>query len=111
MHIFHAHLYFSVTEIPLASQVREDIAKALPYLTYIGQLIPMPIGPHAKPMFEMHIPAHKIAQATTTLDALRKGFSVLIHPVQVDELAAHTIEAVWLGEKLALKLDVLQARR
>lgn len=110
MHTFHAHLYFSVAEISLASQVREDIAKALPYLTYIGQLIPMPIGPHTKPMFEMHIPAYEIVHATTALDVMRAGFSVLIHPVQADELAAHTKQAVWLGEKLALKLELLQAR-
>lgn len=110
-HTFHAHLYFSAAEIPLASQIREDITKTLPYLTYIGQLIPVPVGPHTKPMFEMHIPAHEIAHATTALDTMRAGFSVLIHPVLADELAAHTKQAVWLGEKLALKLELLQARR
>ena len=110
MHAFHAHLYFSVAEIKFASQVRDDIAQALPYLTYIGQPIPMLVGPHSQPMFEMHIPATKIEHATTILNDLRAGFSVLIHPVQLDELAAHTDEAVWLGEKLALKREALYAR-
>jgi aromatic ring-cleaving dioxygenase len=107
MHPYHGHIYFSANEMTLAAQVRENIKKALPQLTYIGQLIPVPIGPHTKPMFEIHIPASHINDAMTTIDSLREGLSVLIHPVQADELAAHTIDARWLGEKLPLKLEIL----
>jgi aromatic ring-cleaving dioxygenase len=104
---YHAHIYFGLDEMPLATQVRENIIKELPQLTYKGQLIPMPIGPHPKPMFEIHIPASHINFAMATIDALRQGLSVLIHPVQHDELEAHTNDARWLGEKLALELDIL----
>jgi DOPA 4,5-dioxygenase len=107
IHSFHAHVYFSLDEMPLATQVRENIMKELPQLTYAGQLIPMPIGPHPKPMFEIHILASHINLAMATIESLREGLSVLIHPVQHDELEAHTSGAKWLGEKLALKLDIL----
>jgi aromatic ring-cleaving dioxygenase len=107
MHPYHGHIYFSLDEIELAKQVRENIMKELPQLTYAGQLIPIAIGPHPKPMFEIHIPASHINYAMATIDGLREGLSVLIHPVQANELEAHTSDARWLGEKLALKLDIL----
>ena len=105
---YHAHVYFSVDEMVLAEQVRDNIIEALPQLTYTGQLIPIAIGPHPKPMFEIHVPAASINYAMATIDGLREGFSVLIHPVQADELDAHTGGARWLGNKLALNLSVLK---
>ena len=108
MHAYHAHIYFNLDEMALATQVRENILKELPQLTYKGQLIPIPIGPHPKPMFEIHIPAANINYAMASIDAVRQGLSVLIHPVQHDEMAAHTVDARWLGEKLPLNLDILK---
>ena len=105
---YHAHIYFASDEMALATQVRENIIKDLPQLTYTGQLIPMAIGPHPKPMFEIHIPAFHINYAMATIDALREGLSALIHPVQSDELDAHTNSAKWLGTELLLNLSVLK---
>ena len=105
---YHAHIYFTPDEMALATQVRENIIAALPQLTYAGQLIPISIGPHPLPMFEIHIPAASINLAMATIEQLRKEFSVLVHPVQADELAAHTSGANWLGEKLTLNLNVLK---
>ena len=106
--MYHAHIYFNLAEMTLAEQVRENIIKALPQLTYAGQLIPIPIGPHPKPMFEIHIPADSINYAMASIDAVRQGLSVLIHPVQHDEMAAHTSDSRWLGEKLPLNLEILK---
>ena len=105
---YHAHIYFALDEMPVAAQVRDNIIKHLPQLTYTGQLIPISIGPHPLPMFEIHIPASTINFAMATIDNLRKEFSVLIHPVQADELAAHTSGASWLGKKLTLNLNMLK---
>jgi aromatic ring-cleaving dioxygenase len=105
---YHAHIYFSTDEMALAAQVRESIIKQLPQLTYAGQLIPISIGPHPQPMFEIHIPASSINFAMATMNELREGLSVLVHPVQTDELAAHTSGASWLGEELPLNLNVLK---
>lgn len=107
MQIFHGHIYFSANQIERAVEVRQNLVNALPQLIYIGKLINKPIGPHAKPMFEIHIPAVEIEQITPVIDDLRQGLSVLIHPVQENELEAHTTGAQWLGEKLPLDLKVL----
>lgn len=107
MHSYHAHVYFALNQTALASAVRDNILKDIPQITYAGQLIPLSVGPHTMPMFELHIPASMINYAKASIDALREGLSVLIHPVQQDELDAHTRAAIWLGEKLPLKLDML----
>ena len=105
---YHAHIYFTLAEMAQATRVRENILKDLPQLTYVGELIPMPIGPHPKPMFEIHIPAADFNYAMATIEKLREGLSVLIHPVQYDEVAAHTVDAVWLGEALTLDIEFLK---
>lgn len=60
-------------------------------------------------MFEIHVPAAKIDSIVPVIDKKRSGLSVLIHPVQDDELAAHTVFARWLGEKLKLDLSQLNS--
>lgn len=107
MQTFHGHIYFLGNEIDRAAIVRENIAKALPQLTYVGRLIAKPIGPHPRPMFEIHIPASEIEKIMPVLDEMRQGLSVLIHPVQENELEAHTVDARWLGDELPLNLKVL----
>lgn len=106
--MFHAHIYFTKQSSDLAAKVRQNIAQAIPQLTYIGELIPMPIGPHPMPMFEIHIPTQQFDAAIAKIDSLREGLSVLIHPVQHDEVAAHTVGAVWLGKALTLNIDFLK---
>ena len=106
--MFHAHIYFTKQSIHLAAKVRQNIAHAIPQLSYVGELIPMPIGPHPMPMFEIHLPTNARDSAIVTIDSLREGLSVLIHPVQHDEVAAHTVNAEWLGEALTLNIDFLK---
>ena len=107
MNVYHGHVYFDLAQLPLAEQVRTSLATALPQLTYNGQPITRPIGPHTKPMFEIHFYAQDLSTVLNKLETLRMGLSVLLHPVQRDELAAHTSKAQWLGQKLELKLEVL----
>jgi len=59
-------------------------------------------------MFEIHIPIADLEVAIQTIDSLRQGLTVLIHPVQTNELEAHTKLARWLGAPLPLKLEVLR---
>lgn len=105
---YHAHIYFTLEQAELAAQIRETLMRAIPQLTYLGRLIPMPIGPHTLPMFEIHIPVANLEDAIQTIDTLRQDLSVLIHPVLQDELQAHTELARWLGKPLPLKLEVLR---
>ncbi len=105
---YHAHIYFDLKESALAAKVRDSIIQDIPQLSYRGQLIPMSIGPHPKPMFELHIPGDYINYAMASIDAVREGLSVLIHPVTDNEYLAHTQQAKWLGPALPLKVEILK---
>jgi aromatic ring-cleaving dioxygenase len=110
MRPYHAHIYFNETDIQKAVEVRDAIAQAIPNLSYLGRLINLLVGPHPKPMFELHIPPAILDDAVLSIDGLRDGLSVLIHPVQDNELEAHTTKARWLGTPLPLKLSVFDQR-
>lgn len=111
MEKFHVHIYFTKNEIELAQQVRDELIRAIPRLIYVGELVLKPIGPHSKPMFEIHIPTEEIDHIAAIIDKKRSGLSVLIHPVQEDELAAHTVFARWLGDRLKLDLNNLNSAK
>lgn len=111
MEKFHVHIYFTKNEIELAQQVRDELIRAIPQLIYVGELILKPIGPHSKSMFEIHIPAEEIDHIAAIINKKRSGLSVLIHPVQDDELAAHTVFARWLGDRLKLDLNNLNSAK
>ena len=108
MSTYHLHIYFSEREAGLASAVRRDIVSSLPGLTYLGQLIHKPVGPHPLPMFELHLPESALEAAIPIIDKQRQGLSVLIHPVAEDHLVAHTVDARWLGKQLPLNLEMLR---
>ena len=107
METFHAHIYFAENESLLAEEVRDSLVYAVPQATYVSELILNPSKPHSRPMFEIHIPSSSISAVARIIDRKRAGLSVLIHPAQEDKLAAHTIFARWLGEKLPLNLEAL----
>jgi len=67
----------------------------------------MPIGPHTKPMFEIHIPGAELETVTEAMEHMRRGLSILIHPVEGNQLEAHSIHAKWLGQQLPLNLNIL----
>jgi aromatic ring-cleaving dioxygenase len=103
---YHAHVYFELEQLVLAERVRLAIANAIPEITYLGRLIPMLVGPHPKPMFEMHIPTLILDDATQKIELLREDLDVLIHPVHDNDFAAHTVDARWLGHALTLNIDI-----
>lgn len=108
IHTYHAHIYFKLEQIPMVERIRLAIAQAIPALTYVGRLIPMPVGPHPKPMFEIHIPAPILEDAIATIERLREDLDVLIHPVHDDDFVAHTEEARWLGKPLSLNVAIFK---
>ena len=57
--------------------------------------------PALEPIFKTHIFSADINYAMLTFKSLRQGLSVLIHPVQHDEMATHTDGARWLSQKIA----------
>lgn len=104
---YHAHVYFEMTDLAGAEQMRQTLIDAIPPEGVVHKLFARLVGPHPLPMFEIDYPASIRHEVQALLEQYRAGRSVLIHPVTDDDLAAHTGGAQWLGPKLALLLDRL----
>ncbi|KDM91723.1 DOPA 4,5-dioxygenase family protein [Photobacterium galatheae] len=104
--MFHAHVYFDLSQQALAEQVRQKImVERTDDILAIFPLVPRRVGPHDKPMFEMHFADNRTG-FVDWLDQNRAGLSVLIHPVSANELADHTVHASWLGQQLPVHTEI-----
>lgn len=99
--MYHAHVYFELSQQSVAEKVHQQIATERKDITAIFPLVTRKVGPHDKPMFEVHF-NNKRNGFIDWLEQHRAGLSVLIHPVTGHDLADHTSNAEWLGEPLVL---------
>jgi len=104
---FHAHLFFAPSDQQTASWIREQMISQLPESVRVGPLLLRAAGPLPLPMFQLEYGEEFSQEVRQVMENCRRGRSVLIHPLLADEVAAHTVHAVWLGEPLPLRLDHL----
>lgn len=69
-----------------------------------------PLGPHPMPMFEVNVfNPEQLGALFSWFVANRGPCSVLIHPNTGDDVTDHTTNGTWIGEKVPLDVDLLQA--
>lgn len=104
---FDAHIYFEESSRPFAEALRE---KALTTFhgqqVFIGEMIPVGIGPHPIPMFEINFPKEMFTEVVLWLMKERGDLSVLVHELTGDDLYDHTQAALWLGTQVPLNYSV-----
>ncbi|KAL8659457.1 MAG: hypothetical protein Q9226_000416 [Calogaya cf. arnoldii] len=93
-------------EVKVMRNMRQTIQDEFPELT-IYRIHDKPIGPHPLPMFEVDLSTPAQFGAFIPWLAIHHGpLSVLIHPNTGNAHLDHTKNAVWIGDKLGLSLDV-----
>ena len=102
---FHSHIYFEPVTRETALWVRKEITSW--FAVAASRLFDDPIGPHPLGMFEVDFGARDFGAIVPWLMANRRGLSVLVHPRSGDDLLDHTEYALWLGQTLPLKLEIL----
>jgi DOPA 4,5-dioxygenase len=107
---YHAHIYYSVEQRPVAEALRKDFEQRLSIegdqrMEFVGQLTDRPVGPHPLAQYEVHFVETSLPAVVTAIE--RSGLTALIHPLTDDDLADHTTLALWIGEPLQLDLTVL----
>jgi len=103
---FHAHVYYDPDTRDAASHVRDGLAER--FDVELGRWHDKPIGPHPKSMYQVKFVPEQFGKLVPWLMLHREGLDVLVHPETGDAVRDHTDQALWLGEKLALNIEVLR---
>lgn len=107
---YHAHIYYSAEERPIAANLRERLLGARPGdplsdIRFVGVLRDGKVGPHTVSQFEIHFDAKLLPVVEPVL--ARSGLRVLIHPLTLDDVGDHTHLGRWIGTPVELDLSVL----
>jgi aromatic ring-cleaving dioxygenase len=107
---YHAHIYYDPQSTrEQAARLREQVATAFPSAT-LGRWHDAPVGPHPQSMYQIAFSADLLASFLPWLMLNRAGLTILLHPETENDYADHIDHAIWFGEILPLRLDVLSGR-
>ena len=103
---YHAHIYYDEGTRGVAAELREDIDYK--FTVELGNWHDEPIGPHPQSMYQVKFAKTEFPRVVPWLMLNRSGLSILVHPNTDDAYQDHATHALWLGDKLRLRLDVLR---
>jgi DOPA 4,5-dioxygenase len=103
---YHAHVYYTPATRPAAEALREELERH--FTVRLGRWHDALVGSHTRSMYQVAFAADELARILPWLMLNRGELDILLHPETGDEIADHTTHAVWLGEKLPLRLDILR---
>jgi aromatic ring-cleaving dioxygenase len=108
---YHAHVYYDpASSRDRAARLRERVAAAFPQAT-LGRWHNELVGPHLQSMYQIAFPSALLAAFLPWLMLNRDGLTILLHPGTGNPYADHTEHAVWFGQVLPLRLEVLRDTR
>ena len=108
IHGYHAHVYYAAETQPVAERVRRALAESFP--VELGAFSGAQVGPHPVPQFQIIFGTAQFRSVVPWLMLNREGLDILIHPLTDDMVDDHTVDALWLGTPIKLKLDTMQRR-
>ena len=103
---YHAHVYYEPASKARAAHVREEVAAVFPDVR-LGRWHDVPVGPHTRAMYQILFEPDRLKDFLPWLMLNRQGLAVLVHPETGNDYKDHAEHALWSGEMLPLKLDVL----
>jgi aromatic ring-cleaving dioxygenase len=103
---YHAHVYYQPATRDAAAALREAIGER--FQCTLGRWHDNPVGPHPISMYQVAFPVAEFSRLVPWLMLNRGELVILVHPLTDDEYEDHAHHALWLGEKLPLKLEVLK---
>jgi DOPA 4,5-dioxygenase len=103
---FHAHVYFDPETRVAALGVRDGLAER--FDVELGRIHDKPLGPHPKSMYQVKFAPEEFGKLVPWLMLNHAGLDVLVHPETGNDVADHTDQALWLGQKLDLNIEFLR---
>lgn len=103
---YHAHIYYAPgEERGRAERLRGLIGER--FVARIGAWHDELVGPHLKGMYQVAFAVDLFPRIVPWLMLNRMGLSVLVHPNTRRPRDDHLVHALWLGEALPIKGDIL----
>src|SRR5262245_17805127 len=107
---YHAHIYYELHDRERARRLHQHFVsgngvKCSANVLFVGEMRDVNVGPHPKPQFEIHFLREALPRVLAIVKA--SGLTALIHPLTDDDLADHTLSALWIGDPLPLDHSVL----
>jgi len=106
IHSYHAHIYYDpVTSRAAAERLRQQIGER--FAVQLGRWHDATVGPHVRSMYQVAFNTETFALFVPWLMLNRAGLTVLVHPNTDNPQDDHLEKALWLGEKLDVRGEVL----
>jgi DOPA 4,5-dioxygenase len=106
IHSYHAHIYYDpATSRPTAERLRQQIGEH--FAVQLGRWHDATVGPHVRAMYQVAFAAETFALFVPWLMLNRAGLTVLVHPNTDNPHNDHLEKALWMGEKLDVRGEVL----
>lgn len=106
---YHAHIYYDPATREIAAQVRQQVSDH--FLVQMGRWRDEPVGPHVRAMYQIAFDVAVFPALVPWLMLNRQGLTILVHPNTDRPRDDHLVHALWMGEVLAIKEDVLRESR
>ena len=106
MDIYHAHIYFELKDMALASSLFGHMKNK--QLFFNLEFYDKIIGPHPLPMIEAHFHEANFEVIKSWLSDNRNSLSVLLHHDTGDDYKDHTDNICWLGDELTINFGFFE---
>ncbi|MGH8014286.1 MAG: DOPA 4,5-dioxygenase family protein [Candidatus Binataceae bacterium] len=103
---YHAHIYYDDHSRAAAARIRDQLETS--FAVEVGRWRDQPVGPHPQPMYQVKFGVTEFARIVPWLMLNRGDLTILVHPNTNDAYTDHAHNALWLGAKLDLRLDILR---
>ena len=103
---YHAHVYFDEQTVNQAREICQQAAER--FGVAMGRVHQKLVGPHPRWSCQLAFDAAQFDTLIPWLEQNRNGLTVLVHGQTGDDLEDHTTNASWLGEPVALNLEVFR---
>ncbi|MGA9013005.1 MAG: DOPA 4,5-dioxygenase family protein [Acetobacteraceae bacterium] len=108
IHDYHAHVYYDPSTKPKAAQLRQWVEERFAGQMRMGSWHDEQVGPHVQAMYQIAFPPELFPTLVPFIMMNRMGLTVLVHPQSGRPRDDHTLNAMWMGEVLPVKTEVLR---
>jgi DOPA 4,5-dioxygenase len=105
---YHAHIYYDPASKDRAALLRQWVEQRFPGQMRMGTWHDQPVGPHVQAMYQIAFSPDLLPSLVPFLMLNRMGLTILLHPQSGRPRDDHTLNAVWMGEVLPVKTEVLR---